>query len=54
MALKDTLQDPTIKAKMLDWGITPDYLSGEEQAVVNAREIEVWKRVAKEANITLD
>lgn len=53
-ALRDTLQDPTVKAKMLDWGITPDYLSGEEQAAVNAREIEVWKRVAKEANITLD
>ncbi|EHP39681.1 hypothetical protein OR16_30244 [Cupriavidus basilensis OR16] len=53
-ALRDMLQDPTVKSKMLDWGITPDYLSGEEQALVNVREIEVWKGVAKEAKITLD
>ncbi|SDD71885.1 Tripartite-type tricarboxylate transporter, receptor component TctC [Cupriavidus sp. YR651] len=53
-ALKDTLQDPSVMAKMNDWGITPDYLGGAEQAAVNVREIEVWKRVAREANITLD
>jgi len=53
-ALKDTLNDPSVTAKMNDWGITPDYLGGAEQAAVNVREIEVWKRVAKEANITLD
>ncbi len=53
-ALKDVLQDPSVMAKMNDWGITPDYLGGAEQAAVNMREIEVWKRVAREANITLD
>ncbi|BDB28364.1 hypothetical protein Tamer19_05280 [Cupriavidus sp. TA19] len=53
-ALKDTLQDPTVKARMTDWGITPDYLGGAEQAAINVREIEVWKGVAREANITLD
>ena len=53
-ALKDTLQDPSVMAKMNDWGITPDYLGGAEQAAVNVREIEVWKRVARDANITLD
>ncbi|GJG94300.1 tripartite tricarboxylate transporter substrate binding protein [Cupriavidus pauculus] len=53
-ALKDTLEDASVKAKMNDWGITPDYLGGPEQAAVNLREIEVWKGVAKEANISLD
>ncbi|GAB3102364.1 hypothetical protein [Cupriavidus yeoncheonensis] len=40
--------------KVLLCCFTPDYLGGAEQAAVNVREIEVWKRVAREANITLD
>lgn len=53
-ALKDTLQDPPVMAKMNDGGFTPGYLGGAERAAVNLREIEIWKRVAGEASITLD
>lgn len=45
-ALKEILQEPEVKAKMLAWGITPDYLPGEEQAAINAKEIQVWKQIA--------
>lgn len=53
-ALRDTLQDPAVRTKMIDWGITPDFVPGDEQAAINLREIEVWKRIAKEANISLE
>lgn len=45
-ALKEILKEPEVTSKMLSWGITPDFLPGEEQAAVNAREIVVWKRIA--------
>jgi tripartite-type tricarboxylate transporter receptor subunit TctC len=45
-ALKEILQEPDVKAKMLAWGITPDYVPGEEQAAINAKEIQVWKQIA--------
>nr|WP_315597195.1 tripartite tricarboxylate transporter substrate binding protein [uncultured Cupriavidus sp.] len=53
-ALRDTLKDPAVTSKMADLGITPDFLTGSEQATINARDIEVWKRVAHDANIKLD
>jgi hypothetical protein len=40
-----------ISARMNGWGITPDYVPGREQAEINAREIEIWKKIAKDANI---
>lgn len=53
-ALQATLNDPVVKEKMLVWGITPDFLPGPEQAAINARDIEVWKKIARDANISLD
>ncbi|AGW93322.1 MULTISPECIES: Bug family tripartite tricarboxylate transporter substrate binding protein [Cupriavidus] len=53
-AVQETLKDPAVASKMADLGITPDYVAGSEQAAINARDIEVWKRVAREANIKLD
>ncbi|WP_316154107.1 tripartite tricarboxylate transporter substrate binding protein [Cupriavidus sp. BIC8F] len=53
-AVQETLRDPAVTSKMADLGITPDYVAGSEQAAINARDIEVWKRVAREANIKLD
>lgn len=49
--LRKTVEDPAISTKMYGWGITPDYVAGPEQAEINAREIEIWKRIAKDANI---
>lgn len=45
-ALQEILKEPEVRSKMLGWGITPDYVPGEEQAAINAREIQVWKQVA--------
>jgi tripartite-type tricarboxylate transporter receptor subunit TctC len=53
-AVQDTLKDPAVTSKMADLGITPDYVAGADQATINAHDIEVWKRVAREANIKLD
>lgn len=44
--LKEVLKQPEVREKMLSWGITPDYLPGEEQAAINAREIGTWKQIA--------
>lgn len=52
--LKDTLKDPAVSSKMLGWGITPDFVPGEQQAAINAKDIEVWKKIAKDANVTLE
>lgn len=53
-AVRDALKDPAVASKMADLGITPDFLPGSEQATINARDVEVWKRVAHDANIKLD
>lgn len=53
-ALRQTVEDPAVSAKMIGWGITPDYVSGPQQAEINAREIEVWKKIAKDASIKSD
>ena len=45
-ALKAILQEPEVRSKMLAWGITPDFVPGEEQAAINVREIAVWKQIA--------
>mgnify|MGYP000051517559 CR=1 FL=1 len=50
-ALRDTLQDPDVQARMANWGITPEFLPGPEQAAINARDIEVWKKIAQDANM---
>ncbi|MGO4574771.1 Bug family tripartite tricarboxylate transporter substrate binding protein [Cupriavidus sp. 2TAF22] len=53
-AVQQALKDPAVTSKMADLGITPDFVPGSEQAAINARDIEVWKRIAREANITLE
>jgi tripartite-type tricarboxylate transporter receptor subunit TctC len=45
--LKEILQEPSVRNRMLSWGITPDFVPGEEQAAINAREIKVWKKIAE-------
>lgn len=53
-ALRETVRDPAVAAKLLEWGITPDFVPGEEQAAINRREVEVWKKVAKDADMKLE
>lgn len=44
--LREILKEPEVSSKMLGWGITPDFLPGEEQAAINARDVLVWKQIA--------
>jgi tripartite-type tricarboxylate transporter receptor subunit TctC len=50
-ALKDALGDAEVKGKLLKLGITPQFVPGEEQRDINARDIVAWKQVAKDAGI---
>lgn len=52
-ALRETVNDPAVASKLLERGITPDFVLGEEQADINRREAEVWKKIAKDADIKL-
>ncbi|MCA1410865.1 tripartite tricarboxylate transporter substrate binding protein [Bradyrhizobium sp. NBAIM20] len=50
-ALKEALGDDVVKQKLLALGITPQFVAGEEQRDINARDITAWKQVAKDAGI---
>ncbi|MBW8856112.1 MAG: tripartite tricarboxylate transporter substrate binding protein, partial [Bradyrhizobium sp.] len=50
-ALKEALGDTTVKEKLLGLGITPQFVPGDEQRDINARDIAAWKQVAKDAGI---
>ena len=50
-ALKDALGDAVVKEKLLGLGITPQFVPGDEQRDINARDISAWKQVAKDAGI---
>jgi len=50
-ALKEALADPEIAQKLLALGVTASFLPGDQQRDINARDIEAWKKVAKEAGI---
>lgn len=50
-ALKEALGDDLVKGKLLALGITPQFVPGEEQRDINARDIAAWKQVAKDAGI---
>lgn len=44
--LEEILKEPEVRSKMLGWGITPDFVPGEEQATINAKDVLVWKQIA--------
>jgi tripartite-type tricarboxylate transporter receptor subunit TctC len=53
-ALRDTVSDPAVAARLLDWGITAQFVPGEQRAADNQRDVEVWKKIAKDANMKLE
>ncbi|QET01216.1 MULTISPECIES: Bug family tripartite tricarboxylate transporter substrate binding protein [Cupriavidus] len=53
-ALEGTLKEPEVVNKLLSLGISARYLSGAEQQAINARDIPIWKEIARQANISLD
>ena len=50
-ALKEALDDEVVKQKLLALGITPQFVPGDEQRDLNARDIAAWKQVARDAGI---
>lgn len=52
-ALKEALDDPETKERLLALGVTASFVSGDQQRGINARDIEAWKKVAKEASIEI-
>src|SRR6476661_4359553 len=50
-ALKESLAEPDIVEKLLALGISADFIAGDQQRDINARDIEAWKRVASDAKI---
>lgn len=52
-ALKEAVDDPEIVEKLLALGVTADFVPGDQQCDINARDIEAWKKVAVEAKIEI-
>lgn len=51
-ALKQVVEMPDVKARLLDLGITSAFVGGEELRTRTAADIESWKQIAKAANIS--
>lgn len=53
-ALRDTLQDPEVSGRMLSLGIKADFLPGDDLERITARDIPVWRKIAEQAQISLE
>lgn len=51
-ALKQVVAMPEVKARLLDLGITADFVAGDELRGMTAADIEAWKKIAKAAHIS--
>lgn len=51
-ALKQVLDMPDVKARLLDLGITASFVAGDELRDMTAADIESWKQIAKAAGIS--
>ncbi|RSZ44457.1 tripartite tricarboxylate transporter substrate binding protein [Variovorax beijingensis] len=51
-ALKQVLEMPDVKTRLLDLGITAAFVGGDELRTMTAADIEGWKQIAKAANIS--
>lgn len=51
-ALKTTLEMPDVKAKLLEWGTSAEFLPGDTMRAKTEGDIQAWKAVADAANIT--
>jgi tripartite-type tricarboxylate transporter receptor subunit TctC len=52
-ALKEAVDDPEIVEKLLALGVTADFVPGDQQRDINARDIVAWKQVAVQAKIEI-
>ncbi len=51
-ALRATVEMPEVKARLLELGISAGFVGGDELNEQTGKDIEAWRQVAKEANIT--
>ena len=51
-ALKQVVEMPDVKARLLDLGITSAFVGGDELRTMTAADIESWKQIAKAASIS--
>ena len=51
-ALKQVVEMPDVKARLLELGITADFVAGAELSDMTAADIEAWKNIARAANIS--
>jgi tripartite-type tricarboxylate transporter receptor subunit TctC len=53
-ALKAAVEMPDVAARILEMGVTPAFLDGDEVRKMNEDDIKAWKDIAKAANITIE
>jgi tripartite-type tricarboxylate transporter receptor subunit TctC len=53
-AVKDTINDPAVSAKLLDWGITAEFIPGDQRNADNAKDIQAWRKIATDAGMKFD
>lgn len=53
-ALRETINDPAVAEKLLEWGINAEFIPGEQRHADNAKEIEIWRKVAQDAGMKFD
>ena len=51
VAVRETINDPKISAKLLDWGITAEFIPGAERNADNAKDIKAWRKIAQDADM---
>lgn len=53
-ALKTTVEMPDVKARLLELGILASFVPGDELNELTLKDIEAWKEVARQANISMN
>lgn len=53
-AVKETITDPAVSSKLLGWGITAEFIPGEQRSADNAKDIQAWRKIASDAGMKFE
>lgn len=53
-AVQETITDPVVVAKLLDWGVTAEFIPGAQRNADNAKDIQTWRQIAHDAGMKFD
>lgn len=53
-AVQQTIADPAVATKLLDWGITAEFIPGTQRNADNAKDIQTWRQIAQDAAMKFD